>query len=205
MRGNVGAVRVSQVLPLLDPGSSSRHRVRIGEATALENLGLTDLSLGRTEDAIGSFLQAQDIFAQSGVARGVMGMTRHIGEAHRDAGRFDQPIQHLTEAQRLATALPDPYNEARCLTGLGETYLKAGEPTRALGPLGEAAELMASLGGEYEQARISALLADALLILDQPEGAREHLTSALVIYAKSGAPEADDVRRKLDGLPAEPG
>lgn len=178
---------------------------RIGEATALENLGLTDLVLGRPEDAIGSFVQARDIFAQSGVPRGVMGMTRHIGEAHRDAARFEQAIQHLTEARRLATALPDPYNEARCLTSLGETYLKAGEPGRALGPLGDAAELMTSLGGEYEQARISAMLGDALLLLDQPEGAREHLTSALVIYSRAGAPEADDVRRKLGGLPADPG
>jgi tetratricopeptide (TPR) repeat protein len=172
---------------------------RIGEATALENLGLVDLSLGRPDEAIGSFVQARDIFAQIGVPRGVLGLTRHIGEAHRDAGRPEQAVRHLLDARRMSVALPDPYNEARCLIGLGQAYLKDARPDDAVSALGEALEIMTRLGGRYEQARIHATLAEALLRLDQSGRARDQLADALAIYAHIGAPEADDIRRRLSG------
>ncbi|HEY1623951.1 MAG TPA: tetratricopeptide repeat protein [Streptosporangiaceae bacterium] len=175
-----------------------RHRV--GEASALEHLGLTELSRGQAEEAMGLFCRARDVYAQIGVARGVMGTTRHIGEAYRDAGRPEQAVRHLLDARRLAAALPDPYNEARCLTSLGQTYLKAGEPGPAADALGEALLLMERLGGRYEQARIHLMLADVLVRPEQAGRVRAHLTDALTLYAGIGAPEAEDIRRRLGEL-----
>jgi tetratricopeptide (TPR) repeat protein len=177
----------------------------LGEASALENLGLTELSLGRSEEAMSSFLQAREIYSQSSFSRGVMSMTRHIGEAHRDAGRHDQAVRNLLDARRMAAALPDAYNEARCLTSLGQAHLKAGDPGSAVDALSEALELMVRLDGRYEQARIRVLLADALLLLGQPGAAREHLTHSLGIYSGIGAPESDDIRRRLAELGPETG
>jgi tetratricopeptide (TPR) repeat protein len=172
-----------------------RHRV--GEASALEHLGLTELSRGLPEDAMRMFGQARDVYAQIGVARGVMGTTRHIGEAHRDAGRHEQAVRYLLAARQLAAALPDPYNEARCLTSLGQTYLNAGKPGVAADALGEALLLMERLGGRYEQGRLHLMLADVLERMDQAERARAHLTDALIFYSGIDAPEAEDIRRRL--------
>jgi tetratricopeptide (TPR) repeat protein len=173
---------------------------RIGEATALENIGLVDLSLRRPDEAIGVFTEAREIFLQIGVPRGVLGLTRHIGEAHRDAGRHELAVRHLLQARRLSAALPDRYNEARCLTGLGDTYAKAGQLDDAVRSLDEALGIMVSLGGRYEQARIRAVLADVLLRLGQADRARDHLTDAFVVFSEVDAPEAGAIRRRLDEL-----
>jgi tetratricopeptide (TPR) repeat protein len=173
---------------------------RVGEASALEHLGLTELSRGQAEQAMRLFCQARDVYAQIGVARGVMGTTRHIGEAYRDAGRPEQAVRCLLDARQLAAALPDPYNEARCLTSLGQTYLKAGEPGPAADALGEALLLMERLGGRYEQARIHMMLAGVLVRPEQARRARAHLTDALAFYSDIGAPEAEDIRRRLSEL-----
>jgi tetratricopeptide (TPR) repeat protein len=172
----------------------------IGEATALEHVGLTELSLGRPEQAIGSFIASREIFLQIGEPRGVLGLTRHIGEAHRDAGRHDEAVRHLLDARGMSAALPDPYNEARCLTGLGQAYLKAGQPDPAVRVLGEALSIMVHLGSRYEQARIRVALADALLRLGQADQARDHLTDAHGVYSDIGAPEADEIQRRLGAL-----
>jgi tetratricopeptide (TPR) repeat protein len=173
---------------------------RIGEATALENVGLTDLSLGRPEQAIGAFIAAREIFLQIGEPRGVLGLTRHIGEAHRDAGRHDEAVRHLLDARGMSAALPDPYNEARCLTGLGQAYLKAGQPDPAVRVLTEALSIMVRLGGRYEQARIRVALADGLLCLGQADQARDHLADAHGVYSDIGAPEAEEIQRRLAEL-----
>jgi tetratricopeptide (TPR) repeat protein len=141
-------------------------------SSLLEHVGLTDLKSGRPDDAIVTFAQARDLFAQLGVTRGVLGQTRHIGEAHRDAGRFGQAVHELLEARRMSIALPDPYNEARCLTSLGQTYLNAGQIHDAAGTLHDALGIMTGLGGRYEQARIQAMLAKALQQLGDADQAR---------------------------------
>jgi tetratricopeptide (TPR) repeat protein len=179
---------------------------RVGEASALEHVGLTELSRGRPESALRMFGQARDLYDSQGVPRGVMGMTRHIGEAHRDAGRPEQAAAFLLDARRLAAELPDPYNEARCLTGLGQLYLQGGRVPAAVAALDEALLIAVRLGAQYEQARIRAQLAGALLRLDQPQPgpAREHLTAALAIYSDIGAPEAEEIRRRLDDVGSTP-
>ena len=150
------------------PALARQDGHRIGEATALEQVGLADLNRGGTDDAISAFTEALGIFQQLGVPRGVLGLTRHLGEAHRDAGRYEQAARYLTDARWLSAALPDPYNEARCLVALGRTQLKAGQPGDAVRSLEEALAIMVYLGGRYEQARIYSALADALRQLEQP-------------------------------------
>jgi tetratricopeptide (TPR) repeat protein len=175
-------------------------RHRIGTANALEHVGLTELSLGRPQEAMDTFLQARDLYAEIGAARGLMGITRHIGEAYRDVGQHEQAVRHLLDARQMAASIPDPYNEARCLTSLGQVYLRTTEPSSAVNALSEALQIMARLGAQYEQARIRVLLAEALLGLGEPGQAREHYAEALAIYSASGAPQAEDIQRLLDEL-----
>ena len=179
---------------------AEHDRHRMGEATALEQLALLDMTLGRPDEAIPAFAQARAIWTQINVPRGIALTTRHTGEAHRDAGRYDEAIRDLTEAHRLLAALPDPYMEARALTSLAQTLILAARPREALPPLTEALATMGSLGTNYEQARIHLSLADVAEQLGDLRGARGHLRQALITFDEIGAPEADEAERRLGAL-----
>jgi len=124
-------------------------------------------------------------------------MTRHIGEAHTDAGRYPEAISALLEARRRFAGLPDPYNEARTLTNLAQAYLGGQRPADAATLLSEALAVMTSLGARDKQAGIHVLLADAADHLGDSSGAGQHLAQALAVYEDLGAPEADQVRQRL--------
>ncbi len=181
------------------------QRQHIGEATALEQLALTDLAQGRPDEAIGAFTEARGIHERIGVARGVALTTRHIGEAYRDAGRYPEAVTELTRARVMLAALPDPYMEARALTSLAQAHLLAGRPGKAERPLAEALDAMGKLGSRYEQARIHRLLAEVASQLGDPPAAQVHLRKAMVIFDETGAPEADQVRRRLGESGPAPG
>lgn len=178
---------------------------RVGEATELEQLGLTDLAEGRQDEAITEFSLGKDIFTEIAVPRGAAMMTCHIGEAHRDAGRYRQAIRDLAEARDMFAALPDPYNEARAAAELGRAHLAAGEPAEAERLLTGALEAMVALDSPYEQARIRVVLAGISNGSGHSSLARHHLERALAVYDALGAPEAEQVRTTLSMLGDGPG
>jgi tetratricopeptide (TPR) repeat protein len=124
-------------------------------------------------------------------------MTCHIGEAHRDAGRYQEAIRSLREARGMFAALPDHYNEARAAGELGRAYLLAGEPDQAERVLTAALDAMIALDSPYEQARIRVALADTAARLGDADGTRRHLELALAVYDALRAPEARHVRLAL--------
>lgn len=176
---------------------------RIGEATELEQLGLTDLAEGGTDAAMAAFTQAREIFVQLGRPRGAAMMTCHIGETHRDARRYEAAIGDLTRARRMFAELPDRYNEARTVTELGHVYRLAGDLAQARRLFEEALQEMIRLDSPYEQARIRVALAATARRLGDPAGARQQLEAAHAFYQELGAPEAESVWLQLSEI-AEP-
>jgi tetratricopeptide (TPR) repeat protein len=177
---------------------------RVGEATELEQLGLTDLAEGRHDAAIREFALGKDIFKEIGVPRGAAMMTCHIGEAHRDGGRYREAIRDLAEARSMFAALPDPYNEARTVAELGRAHLSAGDHVEAERLLTTALDAMTSLDSPYEQARIRVVLAGISDGRGDESSARSHLELALAVYDALGAPEAEQVRTALSVLGVAP-
>lgn len=177
---------------------------RVGEATELEQIGLTDLAEERPDEAIRAFSRGKTIFLEIDVPRGAAMMTCHIGEAHRDAGRYGEAIRELAEARDMFAALPDPYNEARTVAELGRAHLSAGEPDEAGPLLASALDAMITLDSPYEQARIRVALADVAARRGDGGEARRHLELALAVYDQLEAPEARQVRLALSRLAGEP-
>ena len=178
---------------------------RMGEATALENLGLASLSAGDPRQALGFFTQARMIHEQISEPRGTALMIRRIGVAHADVGQYHHAIGHLQDALHRFAELGDPYNQARTQTSLAETCLRAGLPRDAERPLAEALDTMTRLGARHEQARIRLLLADTAAQVGDTDGERGHLRKALEAYDDLGAPQAGQIRSRLETLGPFPG
>jgi tetratricopeptide (TPR) repeat protein len=173
---------------------------RLGEASALEHLGLICLRKGEPEPAAGYFRDALAIYRALGRSRGVMLMTRCLGEASRDAGRYGEAISKLSEARTLAVEMNEPYHEMQCLLALGKTYARAAMVPLALTTLQEALLFANRVGARHELARILEALAGAELAAGDLVSAREHVTSALAVYSEIAAPEAKAASRLLAEL-----
>jgi tetratricopeptide (TPR) repeat protein len=184
-----------QFLAALALARKSEHP--LSEATALEQVSLVDLAEGRAEDAIAGFTAARVIHQLRGHQRGVALAGRHIGEALRDLGSYDQALQALDESRLQFATLPDRYQEARTLTIAGQTSLLADRQADAVQSLTQALSIMTSLGSRYEQARINRFLATASVRGGDLSAAREYLGRALSGFEDAGAPEADEVRHEL--------
>lgn len=181
----------------------------IGTATVTEHLGLIALGRGHTDEAIVFFATARETLRTLDRPRGYALMTRRIGEAHRDAGRDPEAIAYLTEARSRFAELGDRYQEARSATGLAETRLRTGATDQIVESLDRALVTMRSQGASFEQARIHSVLAEALERLGRRERAGDQLRRALTLYRELRAPQAEQVRHRLDELirhgPEQPG
>jgi tetratricopeptide (TPR) repeat protein len=177
----------------------------LGEAAALEMMGIAATRLHRAEEGIRHFAAARALHERLGRVRGVAMMTRHIGEAHAAMGDHRSAVRTLTEAAELFAALPDPYNQMRSLTTLGRVHIDAGRTEAAIGVLDRALVVAERIGAWHEEGTIRQALADVLVATGDTAAARTHLTRALRRFTELAVPEADETRRRLEALPPEPG
>ncbi|MQA85661.1 MAG: tetratricopeptide repeat protein [Streptosporangiales bacterium] len=171
---------------------------RLGEAAALENLGLVALDLSRTDEALRSFRAALEIHEQLNRTRGIAMMTYHLGETLGAAGRLGEAIEHLRRAYDLFVTASDPFHQARVLMAVGSTYLRAGRPDEAVAPLRRALEVVRELGLRYDQGNVHEVLAEAARQSGDPVEFRAELRRALAAYSDVRAPQAEEVQARLD-------
>ncbi|GAA3175996.1 MULTISPECIES: tetratricopeptide repeat protein [Streptomyces] len=137
---------------------------RLGQATAVETLGLLRLRQWRYAEALDLFEEADAVLvaipdggAGSGdVPRARALLRRHRGRALRGLGRCDEATRWLEQALEFFRA-HDAYNAARTLTDLAETRSEAGHPREALAHFEEAAALLAEGGAGYHLIRLREL------------------------------------------------
>ncbi|WP_433171606.1 tetratricopeptide repeat protein [Actinoallomurus sp. CA-150999] len=173
----------------------------VGEATALEIRGVAELALGRPGDAIETFTRSRELNERIDVPRAVAIMTRHLGDALRAADRAEESVRHLLQAQEFFRDNGDGYNEARSLNGLARSYLELERIDEAEQALRAVVGVTESIGAPHEAANAHVGLADVAARRGRPGEERAHLESALAVYERHGAPEADEVRRRLDRIP----
>ncbi|GAA4497789.1 XRE family transcriptional regulator [Actinoallomurus oryzae] len=176
----------------------------LGEASALEGLGVAEFATGHGERAIGHFARARAIHEELGRPRGVALMTRHLGEAESAIGRHDEAIAHFTAALRWFEAQEEHYHQARTLGGLATVYLRADRLGEAADALARALVSARTAGARHEEAGVHVLLADLAERRAEPDEVRDRLRAALTIYTELGAPQADEVTRRLATPPDAP-
>jgi tetratricopeptide (TPR) repeat protein len=169
----------------------------LGEASALDDLGVIQLRRACYDGAISDFTAALAIHQAIGRPRGIALMNLNIGQALAAAGRQDRAIGYLRTAGQQFAAIGESYQRARALTTLGGVLIGSGRAGVAGEPLHRALAITEELGASYDQAHVHVRLADLADALRQPARAARHLEQALALFSTVGAPQADSVRRRL--------
>jgi tetratricopeptide (TPR) repeat protein len=173
---------------------------RLGEGSALDQIGVVMLRLSRHSEAIKYFTDSRAIHEEVNVPRGVALMNFNIGQALGEAGRHVEAITHLETACRQFAAIPEPYHEARALTTLARIRIRAGRSADAVQPLRHASAALANLGASYDHAHVQLELANLYEARGDTSKTRMHLEHSLELFTAVGAPQGRQVRARLEAL-----
>lgn len=171
---------------------------RLGEASALDQLGVVQLRLNHNDDAINFFMAARAIHQQIGRMRGIALMNLNIGQALSAAGRHEEAARYFEIADGQFDSIGESYHRARVLAAAGGEFIRAGQLDTAGMRLRRALEITQDLGATYDQAHVHLRLADLADAHRDRELAREHLRQALALFTSVGASDARSVRDRLD-------
>jgi tetratricopeptide (TPR) repeat protein len=126
---------------------------RIGEGTALGNLGYTYSILGENLRAISYYTQALNISRETGDK---IGEVRHLGNLINIYKKMDdvrRAISYQTQSLKVSREMGDKNLEGLWLTQLGSSYLSLGDFSSSISYFEQAVKLGRELGdqhGEYE-------------------------------------------------------
>ena len=175
-------------------GSDNRALIAsVGELT-----GVFYIARGEYEAAIATLEDARRSFEALGDVRGRALQEYHLGRAFDASGEHLRAVECLLRARELVDPDRDGLTLGRILLRLGEAYRSAGEAESAKTALGQALGVMRRNDAPFYEALAQEALAPLEQQAGNPLAAREHLSSALSIYASLRSPRAQLVQAQLD-------
>lgn len=90
-----------------------------GEANAHRFIGIALYRIGRTEEALGSFRTALDLFSQLGALDGESWVLANLGALHRRLGHYDVALDFMAKALERFRDLRDRSSESKALDSIG--------------------------------------------------------------------------------------
>ncbi len=169
-----------------------------GEARALEGLGELSLRRGQLTQATDFLEQALAIYRATGQVAGVATQLMLLGEVSLRQSNYRQAISHLRQALTLYRQVGYQHGEITTLRNLAAALHGDDQPAAARAELTTALRLAVETGNTYQQASAHRDLGDSHYRAGEEERARYHWQQALTLYGQLGAPEADQVRSRLD-------
>ncbi len=201
-----------QALPLLDLGGWAEARDlleraratfgqlgdRAGEGNALNNLAGVYLELGRFADAADHCEQALAIW-RGAADRGMEAVTLvALGDAHRGQRRHAAAIGCLERAIAIFGAEGNRWGGSTGLVALAETHADLQRYPEAVEHYRRALAGYRAVGDRAGEAKALAGTGSALRAIGRTGDAVAAWRQALAIYTDLGAPEADDLRARLE-------
>lgn len=168
-----------------------------GQGQVLNNMGLVLDRLHRLEEAVEHTQRALALFRESGDRPRQGYALNDIGVALQHSSRYSEALHYHDEALALARETHDRALEAEALNGLGNATRKVEVSEAILQYHTEALAIAERIGDRHEQAQSHEGLAHTHEALGNLAEARERWNSALEIYRELGAPEAEEVSRRL--------
>jgi len=137
-----------------------------GEALMLQDIGITQMDLGRYVEAEQAFAAERALHAAAGDRKAEAEALHNLGYAQaarglkeRVAERYAEALVHFEEALALRRATGDRNGEGRTLEFVAQMQLSLGKPALGVGPAQQAVGVYKSLGDAAGADRASTLLA----------------------------------------------
>ncbi|WP_345599949.1 AfsR/SARP family transcriptional regulator [Thermocatellispora tengchongensis] len=169
-----------------------------GEALVLSYSARDHLGLGHPEDAIAAAEQGLAIFLDIGSGAGIARARYHLGIVLSRVGRLNEAVHHHAECLAFFRASNQRVWEQRVCTRLAETFIAAERFQDAVRHAEQALTVSREIGHPYGEAQSLFVLGRALAGLGGAARSRECFDRAHALFARIGAPEADDLRALLD-------
>jgi tetratricopeptide (TPR) repeat protein len=160
---------------------------RNGQAWALDCLGHACSGLGRFEDALTCYLEAQSIRQETGDQWGESANSlTNLGCTYLDLRRFDLALDCFRQVLATSRAANNRYVESLALINLGETYSRLDRLGDALAYSQQAVAVTREIG--YRRAEGVALsdLAATYRAMSQSGKARQYYQQALAVRRQAG-------------------
>ncbi|MGW3117522.1 tetratricopeptide repeat protein [Streptomyces sp. NPDC001107] len=126
---------------------------QVGEADALNNLGLALRQTGRAEEAIEAHTRARDLHQAAGDRHREATALNNLGLALRQTGRAEEAIEAHTRARDLYQAVGDRHREGMAWNNLGNALREAGRAEEAIEAHTRARDLYQAVGDRHREAR----------------------------------------------------
>jgi len=159
---------------------------QLGEAGALDGLGLLQQITGDYAAATANLARAADLFRDMGDRAGRAYALNHLGLVHQDTGKYKAAEANHREALALARAAADPLAEAVSLTNLGQVQQFTGDYPSAIASYETAVPMFRSVNSQFDLADGLALLGGVRRLAGDYEAGADCERQALDLFRDIG-------------------
>jgi tetratricopeptide (TPR) repeat protein/transcriptional regulator with XRE-family HTH domain len=154
---------------------------RLGQAIALNNLGIAKVNVGRPDHAHTLLCQALVLRKEIDDVWGQAAVSNNLGSLHRGRGEYNTAAAHHDRAIMLFRQVGDQCGEGQAMNNLGSAYLAMGRLDDAIGYYRQALSVLFGVGDLLGQAQTLDSLGSAYQVLADFDAAVDcHLRSVLM-------------------------
>src|SRR3954452_24019893 len=193
-------------------GSPKRHEVRelalpiyeelgdlLGQANALNNLGIDAYYEGRWEESLGYYGRSREARERIGDVVGAATIANNIAEILSDQGRVDEAEAELREVRAICEAAGSRLMTAVADANLGRAAARAGRTDQARELLTAAASALREIDAGSFVVEVHARLAEAALFGGDPELALATVAETEAITGTSALPAVQALLHRVRG------
>jgi tetratricopeptide (TPR) repeat protein len=181
-------------------GFYRENGVPAGEGLVLSYSARDHLGMGRPEDAIAAAEKGLAIFTEIGSGAGTARARYHLGIVLSKVGRIAEAVHHHAECLAFFRASKQRVWEQRVCSRLAETFITAGRYPEAVRHAEQALVVSREIGHPYGEALSLMVLGEALKGMGSITRSTDCLRQAFDIFSLLGAPEAGDLRARIEGV-----
>lgn len=184
------------------PAIDIYHRLGdpLGEATVHRTFTYPAARLGKYAEALEHGWRALKLYRAVGHEEGVGSSLNAVGWAYAMLGDHKRALFYCTNALDRLRRTDERRQQAATWDSLGHIHLMLGHADEAAHCYVQSANLYRALGDHYGNAIALSRLGDVHHVDNDPRAAAKVWRQALAALEELAHPDAEEVRRKLDGL-----
>jgi signal transduction histidine kinase len=164
---------------------SRRTGYTIGQALAIQRIGILDYRRGDYNQSVENLTQADSLFRITGDSLELSINYKCLGDAYLGFRTFPTAIAYYQKALNLCDSVRNPNMFADNLAGLGDVHRLMGELKMAYRFINRARLIYANQKDEYGYWNVQTSLAELDYVTGRPTEARNKFESALAYFEKS--------------------